>query len=182
MKRIPKSILATLLILVTFFTAAVGTNYCQIPYTQAPLAPIEDEDTTCDPMVGFKVVQFTASWCSPCKSMEPSIQRLANEGYPILKCDVDVDKYLPARFKVKSLPTLVYLKDGKELHRFVGVQTFETLINKYHELMAKYPPDPKPDPKPKPIKPKDNDDSGLPVDKGRFPYIFQMARPDVSKA
>ena len=181
MKNIPTAVIATLLILALFFTAGVVGNYfCPTPTQtcrQAPLAPIDDDDTTCDPMIGFKIIQFTASWCGPCKTMEPSIQRLANEDYPILKCDVDRDPNLPARFKVKNLPTIIYLKDGKELHRYVGVQTFDTLSKKFHELVAKFPPEPNPEPKPKPVKPQDNDDSGLPVDKGRYPYIFQMPRP-----
>lgn len=182
MKNIPTAIIATLIILATFVTAGVVGNYFCPTSTQtckqSPLAPIDDDDTTCDPMIGFKVVMFTATWCSPCKAMEPAIQRLANEDYPILKSDFDKNRPLATKWQVKSLPTIIYFKDGKELHRYVGAQTFETLSKKYHELMAKYPPDPKPnpEPKPKPIKPEDNDDSGLPVDKGRF-YRFQMTSP-----
>ena len=130
-------------------------------------------DPETDPNAGLKMIQFTAEWCGPCKQMEPAIQRLAVEGYPVLKCDIDMDRMqgggLSAKFAVKRIPTIVILHNGKLLHRWEGVQSFETMAGKMDQLRKQYPDEPvTPD---KPDTP--DDDSGLPIQPQRVPYKFQ---------
>ena len=71
------------------------------------------------------LVDFWATWCGPCKMLAPTIEKLAEhyDGKVVVgKVDVDDEPELAQRFGVMSIPTLVVLKDGKEVARTVGVQ------------------------------------------------------------
>ena len=71
------------------------------------------------------VVDFWADWCGPCKMLAPTVEKLAAdyEGKVLVgKVNVDEEPELARRFGVMSIPTLVYLKNGKEFDRKIGVQ------------------------------------------------------------
>lgn len=63
---------------------------------------------------------FTASWCSVCKSMRPIIEQLQKENYDIRIINSDEEKTLTTEYEIESLPTIVIIKDKKEVKRFVG--------------------------------------------------------------
>lgn len=70
------------------------------------------------------MVDFWASWCGPCRMLAPMIDELDKkyEGKVIVgKVNVDEEQELAIRFGVMSIPTVVFLKDGKEIDRKVGV-------------------------------------------------------------
>jgi thiol-disulfide isomerase/thioredoxin len=76
----------------------------------------------------FVVMQFTAKWCEPCKEMQPAIEQLAQQGWVIRNVDVDLEKSIVQRMKVSHLPTLLILKNGREVDRITGVHTYPELL------------------------------------------------------
>ena len=73
---------------------------------------------------GLAMVDFWASWCGPCRMVAPVMEELAGryEGKALVgKVNVDDEPELARRFGVMSIPTVVFLKDGQEFDRKVGV-------------------------------------------------------------
>lgn len=69
------------------------------------------------------LVDFWATWCGPCKSLGPVLEKLAaeyNGAFRLGKVDVDSEQELAAMFGVKSIPTVVLVKDGQLLDGFAG--------------------------------------------------------------
>ena len=72
---------------------------------------------------GLAMVDFWATWCGPCKMLSPVIDGLADryEGKVLVgKVNTDEQPELAVRFGVMSIPTVIFLKDGKEIDRKVG--------------------------------------------------------------
>jgi putative thioredoxin len=69
------------------------------------------------------LIDFWATWCGPCQSFGPVLEKLAaefNGGFLLAKVDVDKEQQLAAYFQVKSMPTLMLLKDGQIVDGFPG--------------------------------------------------------------
>ncbi|MEO8746811.1 MAG: thioredoxin [Rhodanobacter sp.] len=71
------------------------------------------------------LVDFWATWCGPCKSLGPILEKLAaeyNGAFRLGKVDVDSEQELAGMFGVKSIPTVVLVKDGQVLDGFAGAR------------------------------------------------------------
>ena len=69
------------------------------------------------------LVDFWAAWCGPCKSLGPILEKLAaefNGGFVLAKVDVDAEQQLAGYFQIKSIPTVMLLKDGQIVDGFPG--------------------------------------------------------------
>jgi putative thioredoxin len=69
------------------------------------------------------LVDFWAEWCGPCKTLSPLLERMTHEAdgaFELAKVDVDANQELSAQFMVQSIPTVVAIRDGKEVNRFTG--------------------------------------------------------------
>lgn len=87
---------------------------------------------------GVTLVDFWATWCMPCKIMVPALNDVAEElngKVKVAKVDVDQNQALAAKFKVRSIPTLILFKDGKEINRFVGVKDKSFLLKQLKEVL-----------------------------------------------
>lgn len=74
------------------------------------------------------VVDFTASWCGPCKLVAPLMEQLADEygeRAAIAKVDIDANKDLAKQYAVKSIPAVLIFKGGDLVETFVGVKPYE---------------------------------------------------------
>ncbi|KAJ0043827.1 thioredoxin H2 [Pistacia vera] len=84
------------------------------------------------------VIDFAASWCGPCKFMEPAVQEMANKFSDVQFAKIDVDELsdVAQEFKVQAMPTFVLVKQGKEVDRVVGAKKdeLEKKIVKYRAL------------------------------------------------
>jgi thioredoxin 1 len=92
------------------------------------------QQTTKDRVV---LVDFWAEWCMPCKMMTPILNDVVNEvdeKIKICKLNVDSQQKLASKFGVRSIPTLIILKNGKEVRRFVGVKPKDFLISQLNTI------------------------------------------------
>jgi thioredoxin 1 len=82
------------------------------------------------------VIDFWASWCGPCRALAPIIEELSEEYFnsnvTIAKVNVDMEQELAQVFSIKSIPTIVFLKDGEIERTIVGLKSKES-IKKYIE-------------------------------------------------
>lgn len=87
------------------------------------------------------LIDFWADWCAPCKTLMPMLEKLANEyggQFLLAKVDCDREQRVAAQFGVRSLPTVVLMKDGQPVDHFVGAQP-ESEVRK---MLEKYLPKP----------------------------------------
>ena len=68
------------------------------------------------------VVEFYAPWCASCRAMAPTLERFAQKHPRLLVCKINTDDCpeLSGRYKIMSIPTLIYMKEGRELARNTG--------------------------------------------------------------
>lgn len=87
------------------------------------------------------VIDFWATWCGPCMAMAPLIDELAKEyegRVEISKYNVDEEGDLSSEYRIMSLPTILFFKDGQKTDiRLAGSQTRATLVAKIEELIAR---------------------------------------------
>jgi thioredoxin 1 len=85
------------------------------------------------------LVDFWASWCSPCKMIAPIVEDLATEyegRVKVAKVDVDANPITPGMFGILSIPTLMVFRGGKAEERIVGYQPKQALKAKLDAVLV----------------------------------------------
>jgi thioredoxin 1 len=85
---------------------------------------------------GKVLVDFWAPWCMPCKMMSPVLNDLAEENgheVTVAKLNVDEQQQIARQFNIRSIPTMILFKNGKEVRRITGVKSKQHLLK---ELQA----------------------------------------------
>jgi thioredoxin 1 len=77
------------------------------------------------------LVDFGATWCSPCKVLAPIVEKLADEyagKFKVCKVDIDEAPTVTAKFGIRGVPTVLVFKNGEKTGQHVGVTNKETLL------------------------------------------------------
>ena len=101
----------------------------------------EFTDANFDELLGSNkvvVADFWATWCGPCKAMGPSIDELSAEyeGQALIgKVDVEENNDLAEKYAIRSVPTIIFFKDGEMVDKTVGLQSKAVLEARIKELL-----------------------------------------------
>lgn len=84
------------------------------------------------------VVDFWATWCGPCRAIAPIVEELANEydGKIVVgKCDVEENDEIAMEFGIRNIPTILFIKNGEVVDKFVGATTKAKLQEMFEALL-----------------------------------------------
>lgn len=88
---------------------------------------------------GLAVVDFWAAWCGPCRMIAPIVDQLASEyggKVKVAKLDVDANIKTATRFNVRSIPMLLFFRNGKVVDQIVGAQPKDQIESKFRQHAA----------------------------------------------
>lgn len=83
------------------------------------------------------VIDFWAEWCGPCKAIAPMMEEFAREyegRVNIGKCDVEENNDLAVQFKIRNVPTILFLRNGEVVDKVVGAVSREEIKRKLDKL------------------------------------------------
>ena len=84
------------------------------------------------------VIDFWAEWCGPCRMVAPIVDELATEyegRVLIAKCDVEENDEITAKYGVRNIPTIIFLKGGELVDKQVGAASKDALVAKIEKLL-----------------------------------------------
>ncbi|MDO9257306.1 MAG: thioredoxin [Bacteroidales bacterium] len=138
----------TITIIFTFLLFAGFITYMYFTYKKIKNTPEEETNSAIKQLSdanfqaqvknGVTLVDFWAAWCMPCKMMAPVLNETAEalgNTAQIAKLDVDSNRESSAKYGVRSIPTLILFKNGKEVNRFVGVKTKDFLLKEISKVV-----------------------------------------------
>lgn len=88
---------------------------------------------------GLTVIDFWAEWCGPCKMIGPIIEELSTDydGKALIgKVNVDHNPDLSIKYGIRSIPTILFLKNGEIVDKLVGATTKQVLAGKVEEHLS----------------------------------------------
>jgi thioredoxin 1 len=107
----------------------------------AGLTQVTDADfaTEIEQHDGLAMVDFWAVWCGPCQIVAPAVEQLASEyagRLKVAKLDVDQSPQTPARFGVRSIPSILFFKNGQHVDTVVGAVPKAQLTQKIEKHLG----------------------------------------------
>ena len=77
------------------------------------------------------LVDFTATWCGPCKALAPIVEKVADDfagKVKVGKLDIDANQEMTKKYGVRSVPTVLVFKGGEKIGQYVGLTSREKLV------------------------------------------------------
>ena len=136
----------TVMIIILTITAFLGALFIMARAKMKNIPLVADSDTiltltdknfqhqTKNKLV---LVDFWASWCAPCRMMAPVLNEVADEltgNSHVGKVNIEQYQSLAQKFQVRNIPTLILLKNGLEINRFVGIKNKEFLLEQIRKV------------------------------------------------
>ena len=87
---------------------------------------------------GVSLVDFWAPWCGPCRMLSPVIDQLAQEfdgKAKICKVNSDEENDLAVKYGVRSIPTILFIKDGEVVDQLIGASPKQVFVDKLNSLI-----------------------------------------------
>lgn len=84
------------------------------------------------------MLDFTATWCGPCRQTKPAVEQLIRQGFPIKPVDIDQHPEMAEKYEVTGVPTFIVIdpSTGRELSRTSGAQPADALASLYNQAVA----------------------------------------------
>ena len=85
------------------------------------------------------VLDFSATWCGPCKQLAPIIDELSKEyegRIAVGKCDIEEADDLTAEYGIRNVPTVIFIKNGQVVDKFVGSKSNGDVQAKFEALLG----------------------------------------------
>ena len=87
------------------------------------------------------VAKFGANWCGPCKTMKPVMYELAEknsqiENLAVVEIDVDENRDISIELNIRSIPAILFMKNGVEIERFIGFKSKDEIQNKIDSILS----------------------------------------------
>lgn len=86
----------------------------------------------------LELKRFHAAWCAPCKALAPTINEVKSSftGVSFSEVDIDEDYEAATKYGIRSVPTVVVLKDGNEVQRIVGNQPKQIYVDALNKNLS----------------------------------------------
>lgn len=109
--------------------------------SEAPVAEVTDENFAAEieSHRGAAIVDLWAEWCGPCRALGPVVEQLAREfdgRVKVAKLDIDNNPVTTARYNVRSIPTLLFFRDGRLVESVVGLRSKNELAARFAKHAA----------------------------------------------
>lgn len=80
---------------------------------------------------GLTVVDFSATWCMPCRMLKPIMERVSEklDTVKFVNLDIDASEDIAKRYRIFSVPTLVAFRSGKKVDSLVGLNSYDDVVD-----------------------------------------------------